>query len=45
MAPASLVASMERANTQKKLVRRVPTETEVQRWISEARTLPRMVEH
>jgi predicted flap endonuclease-1-like 5' DNA nuclease len=44
-APANLVATLERVNTQKKLVRRLPTETEVQRWISEARTLPRMVEH
>jgi hypothetical protein len=37
-APASV-------NESKKLVRRVPSETKVARWVAEAKTLPRAVHH
>lgn len=40
---ANLAATMATLNETKKLVRRVPTEAEVSRWIEEAKTLPRAV--
>lgn len=40
-----LHSKMEEVNTAKKLVRRVPTEAEITTWISEAKAMPRMVEH
>lgn len=43
--PANLTPAMAQVNEQKKLVRRVPTESEVAAWIEHAKTLPRAVEH
>ena len=42
---ANLTAKMVEVNTAKKLVRRVPTEGEVEAWVAEAKTLPRAVHH
>ena len=41
----NLQAHLFEVNEQKKLVRRVPTEAEVNRWVEQARTLPRAVHH
>lgn len=43
--PANLQTKMESINTEKKLVRRVPTLSEVERWVAEAKTMPKLVEH
>lgn len=40
-----LHSKMEEVNTARKLVRRVPTEAEITTWISEAKAMPKMVEH
>lgn len=42
---ANLAASMAEVNEQKKLTRRVPSETEVAKWIAQAKDLPRMLEY
>jgi predicted flap endonuclease-1-like 5' DNA nuclease len=42
---ANLAAGLESTNASKNLVRRVPSETVVDGWIAEARTLPRLVTH
>lgn len=42
---ANLQAKMAEVNESKKLVRRVPAETEVETWVTEAKTLPRRVEY
>jgi predicted flap endonuclease-1-like 5' DNA nuclease len=42
---ANLAARMAEVNSQKKLTRRVPGETEVARWVAQARTLPRVMEY
>jgi predicted flap endonuclease-1-like 5' DNA nuclease len=42
---ANLATALERTNEEKKLVRRVPTEAEVMRWVEEAKGLPRAVHH
>ncbi len=42
---ANLAARCAELNDQKKLVRRVPTETEVQGWIDQAKDLPKVVTH
>lgn len=42
---ANLFAKMTEVNTAKKLVRRTPTENEVERWVAEAKTLPPAVSH
>lgn len=42
---ANLTAKMAELNETKKLVRRVPTESEVQGWIDQAKTLPKVVTH
>ena len=42
---ANLVAALEGANQEKELVRRVPSEAEVSRWIEQAKTLPQKVSH
>ncbi|HNO66612.1 MAG TPA: DUF4332 domain-containing protein [Tepidiformaceae bacterium] len=41
----NLHAKMEEVNAAKKLVRRTPTEAEVEKWVAEAKTLPAMVSH
>ena len=42
---SNLTATLAQVNEAKHLVRRVPTETEVDRWIDEAKTLPKAVHH
>lgn len=42
---ANLTQAMATVNQAKKLTRQVPTETEVLKWIEQAKTLPRMIEH
>ncbi len=42
---ANLAAKMEELNTEKELVRRVPTQSMVGGWIEEAKSLPKIVEH
>lgn len=42
---ANLTAKMEEVNNEKKLVRRIPSEKMVEKWIQEAKTLPRMLEY
>lgn len=41
----NLSAAMTELNSAKKLVRRIPTETEVAKWIEQAKGLPRMLEY
>jgi predicted flap endonuclease-1-like 5' DNA nuclease len=41
----NLAAALEKANAAKDLVRRVPSETVVAKWVAEAKTLPRAVHH
>ena len=41
----NLTAKMEEVNAKKKLVRRTPSLKEVEKWIDEAKTLPRMFEY
>jgi predicted flap endonuclease-1-like 5' DNA nuclease len=43
--PANLHTRMETLNTEKKLVRRAPTLGEVERWVAEAKSMPKVVEH
>lgn len=42
---ANLTAAMAEVNEQKKLTRRVPSETEVTKWVEQAKALPRMLEY
>jgi predicted flap endonuclease-1-like 5' DNA nuclease len=42
---ANLHSRMSEVNAQKSLTRRVPTAEQLERWIAEAKTMPRMVEH
>ena len=42
---ANLAAKLEEINEAKNLVRRTPTEPQVEGWISEAKTLPKAVHH
>jgi predicted flap endonuclease-1-like 5' DNA nuclease len=41
--PVNLLNKMTEVNLEKKLVRRLPTQNEVSRWIDHARVLPRRV--
>lgn len=43
--PANLQNRMEEVNAQKKLTRRVPSESQVTAWVAEAKTLGRAVTH
>lgn len=43
--PSNLQAKMAEVNEAKKLVRRVPSEGEVQKWVTEAKELPRRVNY
>ncbi len=43
--PANLTEALQTTNDAKKLTRRVPTETEVGKWIEQAKALPRMLEY
>jgi len=42
---ANLVAKMEEVNAKKKLVRRTPTEKMVEKWIAQAKKMPKVVSH
>jgi predicted flap endonuclease-1-like 5' DNA nuclease len=42
---ANLTAAMLAANEAKKLTRRVPSEAEVQKWIAQAKKLPRSLQY
>jgi len=42
---ANLAAAMAKANQERKLTRRVPVESEVQRWVDHAKELPRVVQY
>lgn len=42
---ANLTAKMEEVNAAKNLVRRVPSEKEVEDWVSQAKDLPKVVTH
>ena len=43
--PEHLVVKMEEVNQEKSMVRRVPGNTEVADWITQAKDLPRMLEY
>jgi len=42
---ANLVTKMEEVNAKKKLVRRTPTEKMVEKWIAQAKKMPKVVSH
>ena len=42
---ANLVQAMATVNQARKLTRQAPTEAEVSKWIEQAKSLPRMIEH
>jgi predicted flap endonuclease-1-like 5' DNA nuclease len=42
---ANLTQALQAANDAKKLTRRVPSETEVEKWIEQAKNLPRVLEY
>jgi predicted flap endonuclease-1-like 5' DNA nuclease len=42
---ANLTQAMAAVNQEKKLTRQVPTESEVMKWIEQAKGLPRMLQH
>lgn len=43
--PANLHRKLAEVNEARKLVRRVPTETEVTQWVAAAKSMPKVVEH
>lgn len=43
--PANLTQALADTNAEKKLTRRVPSESEVTRWIEQAKTLPRKLQY
>src|SRR5688572_16175557 len=43
--PANLAAKLTEVNEAKKLVRRVPAESEVSTWVTEAKSMPAKVSH
>ncbi|MDL2243324.1 DUF4332 domain-containing protein [Bacteroidales bacterium OttesenSCG-928-J19] len=43
--PDNLTAKMEEVNEAKKLTRRTPSLAEVEKWVAEAKTLPRVIEY
>lgn len=42
---ANLTAKMEEVNESKKLTRKTPSVLEVEKWIAQAKELPRVIEH
>lgn len=42
---ANLVQAMQKINEEKKITRRIPTESMVEDWISQAKKLPKVVSH
>ena len=43
--PQNLTAAIEAVNAEKKLVRRIPALSEVEKWIEQAKTLEPMISH
>lgn len=43
--PANLTQALADTNAEKKLTRRVPSESEITRWIEQAKTLPRKLQY
>jgi len=43
--PANLAETLAKANEEKKLTRRTPSEIEVAKWIEQAKSLPRVLEY
>lgn len=43
--PQNLTAAMDAVNAEKKLVRRIPALSEVEKWIEQAKTLEPMISH
>ncbi len=43
--PANLLEAMKRSNAERQRVRRLPTQTQVEEWVAEAKSLPRVVTH
>lgn len=43
--PANLAKKLAEVNEAKHLTRRVPAESEVERWVAEAKTLPRVLDY
>ncbi|MDH7569683.1 MAG: DUF4332 domain-containing protein [Armatimonadota bacterium] len=43
--PANLLEALTRCNAERQRVRRLPTLSEVEAWVAEAKTLPRVVMH
>lgn len=43
--PDNLTTKMEEVNETKKLTRRTPSQTEVEKWVAEAKELPRVLEY
>jgi predicted flap endonuclease-1-like 5' DNA nuclease len=43
--PANLVGQMATANAQKKMVRRLPDQTQVESWVAQAKELPRKIQY
>jgi predicted flap endonuclease-1-like 5' DNA nuclease len=42
---ANLAKKMDEVNAEKNLTNRVPSESEVEKWVAEAKSLPRVVTH
>jgi predicted flap endonuclease-1-like 5' DNA nuclease len=42
---ANLAAAMAKVNEERKLTRRVPAESEVARWVEQAKSLPRAIQY
>ena len=42
---ANLAAKMSEVNEEKNLVRKVPTESQVEDWVAQAKELPKVVTH
>ncbi|MGL4992940.1 MAG: DUF4332 domain-containing protein [Bacteroidales bacterium] len=43
--PSHLVAKMQEVNEERKLTRRLPVLSEVEKWVAQAKELPRMLEY
>lgn len=43
--PENLTAKMEEVNAEKNLIRRTPSLKEVEKWVAQAKELPRMLEY
>ncbi len=43
--PANLAAKLHEVNEEKKLVRKLPTENQVEGWVAQAKELPRVIEY